>query len=65
MGKTRDDYPDELNKYYQRMVRAYDAVLGDFQDDTRSKSSEHMLDAVYDFFISVITCENGYRRIVR
>jgi hypothetical protein len=50
MSKTRDNYSEELNHYYQRMLRAHNEVLKDFQDETRSKSAEQMLDSVHDFF---------------
>lgn len=48
--KTRNDYSEPLNEEYQRMVRIHDQILKDFQDNSRSKSAEQMLDAVHDFF---------------
>lgn len=51
MIKSREEYSEELENQYQRMERAYDKILNDFENKSFSKSSEERLDAVYDFFL--------------
>ncbi|MDD3487368.1 MAG: hypothetical protein PHF35_03265 [Candidatus Moranbacteria bacterium] len=51
MAKTREDYPEELEKQYKRMERLHDEIVNYFDSKNRSKSMEEMLDPVYDFFL--------------
>lgn len=50
MGKSREDYSEELEKQYRRMERLHNEIVQNFESTTKSKSLEELLDPVYDFF---------------
>ena len=50
MNKSRYEYSEELESYYKRMERLSEEIIKDFDNQTRSKNSEEMLDPVYNFF---------------
>ncbi len=52
MQKSREDYSEELEKQYRRIERAHDEIVQYFESPKKSKSSEKMLDPVYDFFLN-------------
>ncbi len=51
MGKSREEYSEELESQYKRMERAHDDIVNEFESTSYSKSSEEILDAVYNFFL--------------
>lgn len=51
MIKSRDEYSENLESQYRRMVRIYEEIIKDFESTTFSKSSEERLDKIYDFFL--------------
>lgn len=51
MSKSRKDYSEKLEKQYRRMERLHNEIVQNFETTTKSKSSEELLDPVYDFFL--------------
>lgn len=51
MGKSREEYSEELENQYKRMERAHNDIVNEFEEASRSKSSEEILDDVYNFFL--------------
>ncbi len=52
MSKSREDYSEELEKQYRRMERSHNEIVSEFESTNRLRSTEEMLDPVYDFFLT-------------
>lgn len=50
MSKIRKEYSEDLESQFRRLERAYQKAITNFDRSTISKSSQEMLDPVYDFF---------------
>ncbi len=65
MNKSREDYSEELEKQYRRMERSHNEIVRDFESENRSKSTEELLDPVYDFFLICYHLREWVRKDVK
>lgn len=52
MRKLQEKYSEDLENKYRRLKRLHDHIISEFENGTRSKGSEEMLDDVNNFFVS-------------